>query len=102
MLVGEAAHVLPPIGAQGLNMGLRDGADIADIVRDAMRGAKTRALPSACERFDSARRSDVASRTFAIDMANRSLLSDLLPVQSLRAAGASVRLGRSDPPAGHA
>src|SRR5579871_1009663 len=33
-LVGEAAHVLPPIGAQGLNMGLRDAADIADIVRE--------------------------------------------------------------------
>ncbi len=33
-LVGEAAHVVPPIGAQGLNMGLRDAADIADIVRE--------------------------------------------------------------------
>ena len=49
-LVGEAAHVIPPIGAQGLNMGLRDASDIADIV-------------------------------------NRSLLSDFLPMQSLRAAG---------------
>ena len=28
-LVGEAAHVVPPIGAQGLNLGLRDGATIA-------------------------------------------------------------------------
>ena len=36
VLVGEAAHVLPPIGAQGLNMGLRDGADIADIAADAI------------------------------------------------------------------
>jgi len=39
------------------------------------------------KRYDSARRADVASRIFAIDIANRSLLSDLLPVQSLRAAG---------------
>ncbi len=39
------------------------------------------------ERYDSARRADVASRTFVIDMANRSLLSDFLPMQSLRAAG---------------
>ena len=38
-------------------------------------------------RYAGARRADVASRTFAIDMANRSLLSDLLPMQSLRAAG---------------
>ena len=34
-----------------------------------------------------ARRADVFSRTFAVDMANRTLLSDFLPAQSLRAAG---------------
>src|SRR5215475_9939143 len=33
-LVGEAAHVLPPIGAQGLNLGLRDAADLAEIARE--------------------------------------------------------------------
>src|ERR1700756_4041455 len=38
-------------------------------------------------RYDSTRRPDVLSRTFVIDLANRSLLSDLLPVQSMRAAG---------------
>ena len=35
-LVGESAHVVPPIGAQGLNMGLRDAADIADIAGNAI------------------------------------------------------------------
>ena len=87
VLVGEAAHVLPPIGAQGLNMGLRDAADITDIVRDAMLAGEDPGSQQVLERYDSARRSDVASRTLAIDLANRSLLSDLLPVQSLRAAG---------------
>jgi 2-octaprenyl-6-methoxyphenol hydroxylase len=43
--------------------------------------------PPVLTRYGSARRADVASRTFAIDMANRTLLSDLLPMQSLRAAG---------------
>jgi 2-octaprenyl-6-methoxyphenol hydroxylase len=38
-------------------------------------------------RYETARRSDVVSRTLAIDIANRSLLSDFLPLQSLRAAG---------------
>jgi 2-octaprenyl-6-methoxyphenol hydroxylase len=38
-------------------------------------------------RYGAARRADVLSRTFAIDVANRSLLSDFLPMQSLRAAG---------------
>jgi len=86
-LVGEAAHVLPPIGAQGLNMGLRDAADIADIVRQAMLAGEDPGAPHVLERYGLARRADVASRTFAIDMANRTLLSDLLPMQSLRAAG---------------
>jgi 2-octaprenyl-6-methoxyphenol hydroxylase len=87
VLVGEAAHVLPPIGAQGLNMGLRDAADIADIVRNAIALGENPGSPQMLKRYASARRSDVASRTFAIDIANRSLLSDFLPMQSLRAAG---------------
>lgn len=86
-LVGEAAHVIPPIGAQGLNMGLRDAADIADIVREAMLSGEDPGAPQVLTRYDSARRADIASRTFAIDLANRSLLSDFLPMQSLRAAG---------------
>src|SRR5712672_2129573 len=86
-LVGEAAHVLPPIGAQGLNMGLRDAADIANIVREAMLSGEDPGSPRVLKGYDSTRRSDVASRTFAIDAANRSLLSDFLPMQTLRAVG---------------
>jgi 2-octaprenyl-6-methoxyphenol hydroxylase len=85
-LVGEAAHVIPPIGAQGLNMGLRDAADLADIVREAMTLGEDPGSPQVLKRYGSARSSDIASRTFAIDIANRSLLSDFLPMQSLRAA----------------
>jgi 2-octaprenyl-6-methoxyphenol hydroxylase len=86
-LVGEAAHVVPPIGAQGLNMGLRDAADIAAVVREATAAGNDPGAPDVLRRYDMARRPDVLSRTFAIDVANRSLLSDLLPVQSLRAVG---------------
>ena len=86
-LVGEAAHVIPPIGAQGLNMGLRDAADLADIVREAMASGEDPGSSDVAKRYDLARRADVRSRTFAIDIANRSLLSDFLPMQSLRAAG---------------
>ena len=86
-LVGEAAHVLPPIGAQGLNMGLRDAADIADVVRDATASGEDPGTPQMLRRYASARRADVASRTFVVDIANRSLLSAFLPMQSLRAAG---------------
>ena len=86
-LVGESAHVLPPIGAQGLNMGLRDASDIADIVGQAMSTGEDPGAPQVLARYQSARRSDVASRMLAIDIANRSLLSDFVGMQSLRAAG---------------
>jgi 2-octaprenyl-6-methoxyphenol hydroxylase len=86
-LVGEAAHVLPPIGAQGLNMGLRDAADIAEIIGQAVLAGEDPGAPEVLTRYDGARRADVFSRTFAIDLANRSLLSDFLPLQMLRAAG---------------
>ena len=102
-LVGEAAHVLPPIGAQGLNMGLRDAADIADIVREAMLSGEDPGSPQVLKRYDSARRTDVASRTFAIDIANRSLLSDFLPMQiAARGRPASDRLDRTASASRHA
>jgi 2-octaprenyl-6-methoxyphenol hydroxylase len=87
VLVGEAAHVLPPIGAQGLNMGLRDSADVANVVRDALSSGEDPGSPRTLVRFETARRSDVLSRTLAIDVANRSLLSDFLPAQAVRALG---------------
>ena len=86
-LVGESAHVVPPIGAQGLNMGLRDAADIAEIAGNAIAHGEDPGSPAVLARYQSARRADVASRLIAIDVANRSLLSDFLPMQSLRAAG---------------
>lgn len=86
-LVGESAHVVPPIGAQGLNMGLRDAADIADIAGNAISLGEDPGSPAVLSRYQSARRADVASRLLAIDVANRSLLSDFVGMQSLRAAG---------------
>ena len=86
-LVGEAAHVMPPIGAQGLNLGLRDASDIAKYVGEAIASGDDPGAPAVLRRYASARRPDVLSREMAIDVANRSLLCDLLPMQSLRAAG---------------
>jgi 2-octaprenyl-6-methoxyphenol hydroxylase len=83
-LVGEAAHVVPPIGAQGLNLGLRDGATIAEIVADAQREDADIGAPSVLARYETQRRADVMSRTLAVDLLNRSLLTDFLPVQGAR------------------
>jgi 2-octaprenyl-6-methoxyphenol hydroxylase len=83
-LVGEAAHVVPPIGAQGLNLGLRDAATLAEIVADARRQNVDVGSASVLARYDAQRRADVTGRTFAIDLLNRSLLTDFIPAQAAR------------------
>ena len=83
-LIGEAAHVLPPIGAQGLNLGLRDAATIAEIAVDARRAGGDIGDASVLDRYDGLRRSDVTSRALAVDMLNQTLLSDFLPLQGAR------------------
>ncbi len=86
-LVGEAAHVIPPIGAQGLNLGLRDAATIGELAVAAERNGRDIGGPDLLARYDKLRRSDVDSRTLAVDLLNRSLLSDFLPIQGARGVG---------------
>jgi 2-octaprenyl-6-methoxyphenol hydroxylase len=86
-LIGEAAHAFPPIGAQGLNLSLRDSMTLADLLS----ASRDKPIPAdAGDRYNRRRRVDVMSRTFSVDLLNRSLLSDFLPVQMLRAAGIHV------------
>ena len=86
-LVGEAAHLIPPIGAQGFNLGLRDAAAIAEIVVDAHRRGDDVGRDELLARYDAARRGDVTSRTVAVDLLNGSLLTGFLPLQGLRGLG---------------
>jgi len=86
-LVGEAAHVIPPIGAQGLNLGLRDAAVLADCVRDAIASGASLGGPEMLSAYARARRLDIASRAWSIDLLNRSLISGFLPVQLFRGLG---------------
>ena len=64
-LVAEAAHVLPPIGAQGLNTSISDIAALADAITDDP-GA-----PDALARYAVGRGRDVRVRAAAIDAFNR-------------------------------
>jgi 2-octaprenyl-6-methoxyphenol hydroxylase len=86
-LIGEAAHVIPPIGAQGLNLGLRDAASIGEIAVAAHRDGRDIGGNDVLASYERMRRADVASRTLAIDLLNRTLLTDFLPVQGLRGLG---------------
>ncbi|MEP9390444.1 UbiH/UbiF family hydroxylase [Mesorhizobium sp. KR9-304] len=83
-LVGEAAHVFPPIGAQGLNLGIRDVRDLVQIVTENRNDPGTERALSA---YDRRRRPDVLARAGAVNLLNLSLLSDMLPVQLARSAG---------------
>jgi 2-octaprenyl-6-methoxyphenol hydroxylase len=89
-LIGEAGHVIPPIGAQGLNLGLRDAATIAELAVAARRGGADVGGESVTDEYDRRRRADVKSRTTAVDLLNRSLLTDFLPAQSVRGLGLYV------------
>jgi len=86
-LIGEAAHVFPPIGAQGLNLGLRDAATIGELAVAAYRDGADIGGADVLAAYDKKRRADVGSRTLAIDLLNRTLLTDLLPAQGLRGVG---------------
>jgi 2-octaprenyl-6-methoxyphenol hydroxylase len=86
-LVGEAAHVFPPIGAQGLNLGFRDIADLVQAVGNARASGRSIGGVEAMAAYDRARKPDVKARTMAVDAMNRSLLSALLPVDFARGLG---------------
>ena len=86
-LIGEAGHVIPPIGAQGLNLGLRDAAVLADCIADAVARDADIGAHECLQRYHDARQSDIQSRSFAVDALNRTLLSTLLPVSLVRGFG---------------
>lgn len=93
-LVGEAAHIIPPIGAQGLNLGIRDAATLAELASAAVNSGEDIGGASVTEAYERRRRADVESRSFAVDLFNRSLLSGFVPLAGLRGFGLWL-LGRS-------
>jgi 2-octaprenyl-6-methoxyphenol hydroxylase len=84
VLVGEAAHLFPPIGAQGLNLGYRDVAVLGELLQERLDDP---GAPSVTETFARRRTGDVLSRTAAVDALNRTLLTGFLPVQAARGLG---------------
>ena len=84
-LAAEAAHAMPPIGAQGLNTSLKDVAALRDLT--ARHGPGTAAMLAAYQRR---RWPDMAARMAGIDLLNRTSIASAVPVQALRSAGIRV------------
>lgn len=87
MLIGETAHVVPPIGAQGLNMSLRDAEDAIALISAARDSSRDFGAARVLGDYDRRRQLDVRPRQAVIDLMNRSLLSGYLPMEAGRAAG---------------
>lgn len=87
-LVGEAAHAFPPIGAQGLNLGLKDVEAL--VKRLAAAKAAGEDLAAALPAYARDRKLDVEVRSAGVDMLNSALIADLLPFDLARAAGLAV------------
>lgn len=85
-LVGEAAHVFPPIGAQGLNLGLRDVAHLQESLPPPER-LEAEVLERVLAGYARRRRMDVASRTAGVDLLDRTLLTDAAPADFARSLG---------------
>ncbi|MEO0389110.1 MAG: FAD-dependent monooxygenase [Pseudomonadota bacterium] len=83
-LIAEAAHVMPPIGAQGLNTSLNDVRALLDAAKANRETIGTAPFLAA---YAKARQKDVAARAKVIDAYNRLCRSDAGPAQSLRSLG---------------
>lgn len=86
-LVAEAAHVVPPIGAQGLNMSLADIATLLDLcVAARERGEDIGAAPLLA-RYHRDRHGDIVARIAGIDVLNRAAMAGAQPLRDLRRLG---------------
>ncbi|WP_321446484.1 FAD-dependent monooxygenase [uncultured Cohaesibacter sp.] len=87
-LIAESAHAFPPIGAQGLNLSLRDISSLAEVIRED--GAGDPGADDVVQTYGQLRRSDIWSRTAGVHMLNMSLISALPFGQGARTAGLAL------------
>jgi 2-octaprenyl-6-methoxyphenol hydroxylase len=90
ILVGEAAHLMPPVGAQGLNISLRDAAMAAELMLDAVHAGADIGSEHLTAAYSELRRQDIWPRQTLVHTFIRSLLADFLPLDLARAAAMTL------------
>jgi 2-octaprenyl-6-methoxyphenol hydroxylase len=86
-LVGDAAHGVHPLAGQGLNIGLRDVAALAEVVVEAARLGLDLGSAPVLQRYERWRRFDSAFSGLAMDGLNRLFTNDNAPLRAIRSLG---------------
>lgn len=89
-LVAEAAHVLSPITAQGLNLSLRDVAALAETVIDAARTGLDTGSGVVLQQYERRRAADIGTRVFGVDALNRMVGNDRESLRAIRRTGLRI------------
>ena len=92
-LAAEAAHVMPPIGAQGLNTSLADMALILDLATRARAAGEDIGAPRLLTTYARRRRADAMFRATGVDALNSAAQSRAQVIRDLRGAGLAVLSG---------
>ena len=88
-LMAEAGHVIPPIGAQGLNMSLTDLQTLSDLLE----GAEDIGNADLLAKYNRARWWDVKTRVTGVDLLNRAAMTDSENLKALRLKGLQALYG---------
>jgi 2-octaprenyl-6-methoxyphenol hydroxylase len=89
-LVGDSAHGIHPIAGQGLNLGLKDAAALADVVLDAARLGLDIGALDVLKRYERWRRFDSLAMSVATDGLNRLFSNDIAPLRLIRDFGMGI------------
>jgi len=89
-LAGDCAHGIHPIAGQGLNLGLKDGAALAEVLLDAARLGRDIGALDTLKRYERWRRFDSFALAASTDALNRLFSNDIAPLRHLRDLGLGI------------